>query len=362
MPRASIYREERNGTVRYRVLYRLGGRESKRRHGGSFETRRLAEQRRDWIAGELANLRVPDLRQLEVEHVVVTLRSIAEEWRTSRVDVTEGTAQTHKVNLKRILDVLGDRPVHEIEPGEVAGLVSHLHEGGLKRESIRKTIATLAMVLDHAERVPNPARDKRVKLPQEDRVEVNPPTAAHVLAVHRLLPTRYRLPLLVLDATGMRVSELEALTWGDVDETEGRWRVSSASSKTNQARWVPVPDVLFDRVVELVPREDRDMTAQALAGFGADRFRTALTRACKAAGIPAYSPHDLRHRRASLWHLSRVPVAEAARWLGHSAQEHLRTYQHVVMDRAEIDYACPDGGTPVARKTAERGAIAVFKP
>lgn len=56
-------------------------------------------------------------------------------------------------------------------------------------------------------------------------------------------------------------------------------------------------------------------------------------------------------------------MAEAARWLGHSAQEHLKTYQHVVMDRAEIDYrSCSDGGTPVARKTAERGIIAVFEP
>lgn len=55
MASVSIVREERNGTVRYRVLYRLGGHESKRRHGGSFVTRRLAEKRRDWIAGELAN-------------------------------------------------------------------------------------------------------------------------------------------------------------------------------------------------------------------------------------------------------------------------------------------------------------------
>ena len=362
MASVSIVREERSGTVRNRVLYRLGGREAKRRHGGSFVTKKLAEKRRDWIAGEIANLRVPDLRLLEAEQVVVTLGATAERWRDSRVDVTAGTAQTHRVNLARILPTLGDRPIGAIEPGEIAALVAHLHESGLRRESIRKTIATLAMVFDYAERAPNPARSKTVKLPQEDRVEVNPPTAEHVLAVHRLLATRYRLPLLVLDATGMRVSELEALTWGDVDETEGRWRVSSASSKTNQARWVPVPQVLFAQVVELVPREDSDPAAQVYSGFGADRFRTALAKTCKAVGIPAYSPHDLRHRRASLWHLSGVPVAEAARWLGHSAQEHLKTYQHVVMDRTEIDYACPDGGTPVARKTAELGAIPVLEP
>jgi integrase len=87
-----------------------------------------------------------------------------------------------------------------------------------------------------------------------------------------------------------------------------------------------------------MPREDRDAGAQLFAGFGADRFRTAITRACKAAGVPTFSPHDLRHRRATLSHLQGVPPVEAASWLGHSAQEHLRTYAHVVIDRSELEY------------------------
>ena len=75
------------------------------------------------------------------------------------------------------------------------------------------------------------------------------------------------------------------------------------------------------------------------AGFGADAFRTALGRACKAAGVPDFSPHDLRHRRATLWHLAGVPVAQASSWLGHSANEHLKTYAHASLDdRTEIDY------------------------
>ena len=68
------------------------------------------------------------------------------------------------------------------------------------------------------------------------------------------------------------------------------------------------------------------------------------TRACKAAGHPCLlAAHDLRHRRAPLRHLGGVPVAEAPRWLGHSAQEHLRAYQDVVMDRTEIDYTRRSG-------------------
>lgn len=50
-----------------------------------------------------------------------------------------------------------------------------------------------------------------------------------------------------------------------------------------------------------------------------------------------FSPHDLRHRRATLWHLSGVPAVQAAAWLGHSPTEHLRTYAHATLiDRREI--------------------------
>jgi integrase len=99
-----------------------------------------------------------------------------------------------------------------------------------------------------------------VKLPREVRPEVNPPTADHVAAVYRLLPRDYRLPLLVLDATGMRVGELESITWGDVDDSRSRWRVSQVVAKTGKARWVHVPEELFQHVLELVPRDDRAPT------------------------------------------------------------------------------------------------------
>ena len=141
-----------------------------------------------------------------------------------------------------MLPILGDRVPAEITAADVSGVLQPL--AGLKRETLRKTLKTLAMVLDFAEVQPNPARHHSVKLPREDRVEVNPPTAAHVLAVLDLLPAAYRLPLVVLDATGMRVGELERLTWGDVDEHAGRWGVSMSVAKTRKGRWVPVePDV-----------------------------------------------------------------------------------------------------------------------
>jgi integrase len=179
-----------------------------------------------------------------------------------------------------------------------------------------------------------------VKLQREHKTEIVPPTAEHVLAVHDLLPARYRLPLIALDATGMRLGELEGLRWGDVDEQRGRWRVSAASSKTGAARWVGVPPSVFEAVVGLVAREDRTPERKVLQGFGGDRFRTAVTRACTAAGVPTFSPHDLRHGRISPLHLGGVPWGRIGE---HVGQRNLavtaNTYSHVLSDEAELDYA-----------------------
>jgi integrase len=321
-------------------MYRLGGRESAPRYAGSFSTRHEALARKAWVVGELAALRVPDLR-LASPTATPALREAAERWLESRVDVSEGTLQTYRVALGRLIPRLGGTPVAEVDAQMVAALVVELHALELRKQTIRKTVSVLAMILDYSGVQPNPARDKQtVRLPREERRHVEPPTAEHVEDVVRLLPSRYRLPALVLDATGMRVGELERLTWGDVDEPRGRWRVSAAVAKTGRPRWVHVPEVLFEAVCGLVPRDDRVPERQVFQGFGADRFRTALMRACTAAGVPAFSPHDLRHRRVSLLHLGGMPWARIGELVGHDdLVTTVRTYTHVVVDERELNYA-----------------------
>jgi integrase len=116
-----------------------------------------------------------------------------------------------------------------------------------------------------------------VKMPHEQRQQVQPPTADHVDAVVRLLPSCYRLATLVLDATGMRVGELEQLTWGDLDEPRARWRI--ATSKTGQPRWVTPPPLLLERVLELCPRDDRHPDRRVFEQVTGDRA-TNGTHAC----------------------------------------------------------------------------------
>jgi hypothetical protein len=73
-------------------------------------------------------------------------------------------------------------------------------------------------------------------------------------------------------------------------------------------------------------------------GFGGDRFRTAIARACTAAGVPAFSPHDLRHRRISLEHLRDVPWARIGEVDGQrNLAVTANTYTHVLTDEAEFE-------------------------
>lgn len=344
---ASVWIERRpraGGGSSFLVRYRLGGRESRRRHGGSFATLREARKRREWIADELAAMRVPDLTLLEPSRL--SLVEAFEEWRRSRIDVDAGTAANYRTSQARAVEVLGVVPVETVGTVEVARLVAGLHEAGAARESIRKIRSHLAMVLDFVGIDPNPARDRGVKLPPRVAEEMTPPLGSHVVAVFYALSVRYRLPHLVYDACGFRLRELERLEWRDVDEIGRRLRVRTEVSKTRRPRWVPFgrfpnadASLVFEALLRLVPREDREPSERVLS-FDGDAYRTALARACSKAGVPSFTPNDLRHRRATLWHLGGVPVADAASWLGHSSQEHLRTYAHATLDeRSEVDYA-----------------------
>ena len=84
---------------------------------------------------------------------------------------------------------------------------------------------------------------------------------------------------------------------------------------------------------------------------------TQLGRVCTAAGIPAFSPHDLRHRRISLLHLRGVPWARIGEHVGQrSLAVTADTYTHVLADEIELDY----GALLAERTTTEADNIAIL--
>jgi integrase len=178
----------------------------------------------------------------------------------------------------------------------------------------------------------------KVRLPRE---EPNPPTAAHVEAVYRLLPRKHRLPLLFLDWSGARVAAIDKTLVGDYDEQRCRVRLRAATTKARKALWVDLHPVLAEALeAQLGPREDRDIDGRLFGDSGADALRTAISKACKASGIPGFSPHDLRHRRISLLHLRGTPWARIGEFVGQrDLAVTANTYTHVLTDETELDYS-----------------------
>jgi integrase len=330
MPSLTITTRKAKDGPRYAVRYRLGGRAYPLVHAGSFRALKDAKTRRDLVAGEIAAGRNPALllRAMQDKPIVRTFEQATEAYRASRVDISDETRKNMHSHLLAMLPAFGDRDPAKITVGDVQEWIASLE---LKPSSVRRYLATLRLVLDHANVDPNPARDSRVKLPKIETTTIEPPSATQVDTILELSPPRWRLALRTLEQTGLRVGELTALEWRDVDQAESRFRIRHGKTATAR-RWVAVPAWLMKEIAATCPPDDRVAERRVFVGFSPDVAKNVMARACKAAGIPHFHPHDLRHRYASVKVAEGVPVTHLAAQLGHSKKSlTLDTYSHVLL-------------------------------
>lgn len=332
MASASITTRQRKTGRRFVVRFRRGGRFWPIEHGGSFKTLREARIRRDLIAGELAAGRDPreTLRTLGDIPVARTFAETFEAFIESRVDVAPTTALNYRAARDRLLASVGARDPLTLTWQDVQEAVAALAVD-LSPATVRIYVGTLRQVLDFAGAEPNPARDRRVKLPRNESTVTDPPSASEVEAIIGNAPPKWRLALRVLEQTGMRAGELSNLEWQDVDEANSRFRIRGGKTAAAR-RWVAVPEWLMDDLGETCPPDDRTPERCVFPGASRQVLGMAIRRGCQAAGLAVYSPHDLRHRYASVKVKEGVPVTELAAQLGHARKSMtLDTYSHVLL-------------------------------
>jgi integrase len=294
---------------------------------------REARVRRDLIAGELAAGRNPAeaLKALQTRgQIRLTITKWGERFLASRLDIDANTSKNYRTALKKVSASFGERDPATITATEVAEWVAAL-AGSYKPGTVHLYLITFRLLLDYVGLEENPARDPRVKLPKQTRVEPQPPTGEQLTAILAAMGERYRLLFVTIEQGALRLGEAVNLRWGDVDFAGLRLRLARARTKTGKARFVYLPEWLLQAIDGTCPLEDRTPERRVFQGITEASAYQAMLRACQSAGTGHFHPHDLRHRRITLWHQSGVPARELAERAGHSKPSmSLDVYSHVM--------------------------------
>jgi len=147
------------------------------------------------------------------------------------------TLESHRYHLDRhLLPALGRRRIATINVDEIAALIRSLAGEGRAPRTIAGALATLGSILRYALRrgyiTDNPLR--RLETGERPRPAPRARRALGQDEIARLLAAcapRYRLLIVTALYTGMRISELLALTWADVDFGAGVIHVRAQLSR-----------------------------------------------------------------------------------------------------------------------------------
>jgi integrase len=173
-------------------------------------------------------------------------------------------------------------------------------------------------------------------------------------------------PMIVLGLkTGLRLGELRALRWEDVDLDARRLMVTQAvargrvgTPKSNRQRWIP----LCTTAVEAL-RRHRHLRGELVfckadgSMYKRNEAKHPLWRACKRAGLRKIGWHCLRHTFASHLVMTGVPLKAVQELLGHSTIDMTMRYAHLSPDVTREAVARLDGidGASNAARWGGRG-------
>jgi len=117
---------------------------------------------------------------------------------------------------------------------------------------------------------------------------------------------------------GFRKGEAAAITWGDCDLKKGEIVVrgdAETGTKNWSIRRVPMIPEMRQLLKRL--RERRSEEFPTALVMQVRECQGAINSACKKAGIPRFTHHDLRHLFATRCIESGVDIPTVSRWLGH---------------------------------------------
>jgi integrase len=269
----------------------------------------------------------------------------AERWLASLKRPKDSTKDSYRSTVGYAVAAFGSKPVRRVGPADVDHFLALLAEKGLSGSTQAKHLRVLHACLSSATKRGLAARNPLDALESSQRPRARRRESAYFESdeLPRLLaaipPGVHRLLVLVAVKTGMRVGELLALTWADVDLLEAVVRVRGSYSggrlstpKNHERRDVDLSPDLVEALAawwaELRRPAETTLVFPGATGHldAANVLRSVLYPAMREAGIPRVGPtgeprtfHSLRHTFARIALESGTELTWLSRHLGHSS-------------------------------------------
>ena len=296
----------------------------------------------------------------------LTVAEYADEWLSMLAGVRPATAVEYRRDLEAyVLPRLGGVRIGALDARRIRKCAYDLREEKTKRApagrswtTVRRILAPLSVMLGAAsEDGVIPARPwPRLPTPRRDPLKRRHLSVDELARLLAALPTpQDRLLVRFLAETGLRVSELKALRWRDLElEDEPvvcvrrRHRLLDGEQETKSERssgTVPItPQLAREVKTHRLRNGQPDGGRLVFTGANGKRLdeanyrRRVLDPACARAGIVPIGFHVLRHTHGSIVAAATRDVRAVQRRLRHaSAAFTLETYIHLLDDRAGVD-------------------------
>lgn len=278
-----------------------------------------------------------------------TFADAAAEW-LRYVEEERGRKPSTLADYRSVVSVhflpeFGDKPLEQVSTEAIERwLAVQLRKGELSRRSLQKTLVLLNGIFRRARKVwklpQNPVADiERLPTPRRTAIEFYSPEEVHALV--RVADSEQDGAIFLTAAlTGLRMGELLALRWRDVNFLAQTVRVTASytvgklgTPKSGLGRAVPLVDEVARALARLANRErwtgPDDLVFVGHAGQYLDgsALRRRFKRARDAAGLRPLRFHDLRHTFGSVA-IRTVDPRELQEWMGHSDFSTTQIYMH----------------------------------
>lgn len=291
-----------------------------------------------------------------------TFKEYAEQWLTTDIKATRrhSTYERYRDILKgHVYPEIGTKRLDEIGRADIRKLLLGLHKNGYSRSTIclvRDVISgPFGCAIDDELLSVNPVQGilKRLKLERSRGAEVSPMTPEEVslfLGVCKESYPEYHHFFLCAFRTGMRLGELLALEWGDIDWNSKYIMVQRSykrdrveKTKTGKARRVDMSDQLAVGLKQLLIARKKEALKDGREAphrvvfhrngkhMAQNYIRRIFKRALGKAGLRDMRLHDTRHTFASLLLSNGESPVYVKEQLGHSSiQMTVDIYGHLI--------------------------------